>query len=850
MFANFKTGSYTVSLRSYSGTLPSPLNVVYLGFSGKIDVNGLSSKVDVARTKASSSLTPFSKYLSYSEDGEVDWQVGMASSVCAEGNQTPIIFGDQVQDELFSIFVNAGPGETVGFTDLTATIQICTNNVLCSSDVPVIFNCGPLVFPTFLDCDTETLSFRLAFPAIIVSLKTPSGVVNSLDGVVQLRSMAMGSTSIKFTPYNIPGGFNPMNFDSVKYKNGDMDIHFSNQAQYATSGTRDLFAILVYGYYNGSVSTVMNCTASGVRIAYNNGNICLPKSTPTNLSTPGYTACPNNLKITGTTIVEEDCEVKFRFLITHESENPVRMSRFKLLINFATQNTAIVGRSFSTTLPPSDPVPNVGLKQISSNLWRYTYHHESSFDVENNSVIEVSFNAPTDCIHAIVWIGEAIPDEASDFCGFNVPPILPGCDPTILARVSDTKSNAASNYYIYVKNNDAPPYELYTQKDCNDSWHTFCPDFTKAPFDLGIESISTTWDDNICGVTTTDMALISRHIAKVAAGLPPSFIAPYQFLAANVDYDNEIDGDDLLFIQKLILGINLDLPAPTWWYYPTTYQLPAAVQGHADLWNQRKIALPGNGQGVRAAFFAVKSGDVNRSCQKCDLSQPIEGEEMGTINLVYSVLHNDSKRLWEVPITLQDDVDILAFQGALRFDPSLFRLKEIVPNRKFLSDENFNINLLDQGELRALWYAEDGIKPMPAGSLIFTLVFEALSASPLQPPVLWKAQSKVQNLVYDDQEKEAHLDLISKMTAAATFGLMAQPNPFVDMVTLLAFSTKEVSIPIRIVNFSGQLLLEQKVNLSLGENKVQIDMSHVAPGVYFLEALAPGHSTKTKIIKL
>ena len=76
--------------------------------------------------------------------------------------------------------------------------------------------------------------------------------------------------------------------------------------------------------------------------------------------------------------------------------------------------------------------------------------------------------------------------------------------------------------------------------------------------------------DPLNGVTTYDLALISKHILGTA-----SLDSPYKIIAADINQDGKVTTYDLLLLRKLILGITDTLPnGKSWRFIPTNYVFP------------------------------------------------------------------------------------------------------------------------------------------------------------------------------------------------------------------------------------------------------------------------------------
>ncbi|MBK9335132.1 MAG: HYR domain-containing protein [Lewinellaceae bacterium] len=112
------------------------------------------------------------------------------------------------------------------------------------------------------------------------------------------------------------------------------------------------------------------------------------------------------------------------------------------------------------------------------------------------------------------------------------------------------------------------------------------------------------------GVTTADLAAIQRHIL----GLEP-FDAPWKIIAADANLDGKVTLQDVVLLQKLLLGHILKMPhGKSWRFFPKNYVFPNPN-------NPLQPPLPGAIATPNTAdpapnwfdFTGVKIGDVNAS---------------------------------------------------------------------------------------------------------------------------------------------------------------------------------------------------------------------------------------------
>jgi hypothetical protein len=116
--------------------------------------------------------------------------------------------------------------------------------------------------------------------------------------------------------------------------------------------------------------------------------------------------------------------------------------------------------------------------------------------------------------------------------------------------------------------------------------------------------------DDLNGVTTFDLVLISKHILT-----SEPLDSPWKIIAADVNQSNSVTTFDIVEGRKVILGINLAFPANTSWRFFPAYTIFGnpnnPFQGGLPPDNIPVNNLQANFSG--ANFYGVKIGDTNNT---------------------------------------------------------------------------------------------------------------------------------------------------------------------------------------------------------------------------------------------
>ena len=111
------------------------------------------------------------------------------------------------------------------------------------------------------------------------------------------------------------------------------------------------------------------------------------------------------------------------------------------------------------------------------------------------------------------------------------------------------------------------------------------------------------------GVNVADLVAIIRHLLAFEP-----FVSPYQYIAADVNRDNEISIEDLVLIQAYLLGKIDEWPNNTYWRYVVAeYIFPDPTNPLADFIPEQLEIFNATGEILGLDFYGIKVGDANLS---------------------------------------------------------------------------------------------------------------------------------------------------------------------------------------------------------------------------------------------
>ncbi len=354
----------------------------------------------------------------------------------------------------------------------------------------------------------------------------------------------------------------------------------------------------------------------------------------------------------------------------------------------------------------------------------------------------------------------------------------------------------------------------------------------KAPLGQSIQlkASKTTTEDKYQGVTTFDIARISKHMLDLER-----FSSPYSIIAADVNKDGSVDASDMLQIRNLILRKSQNLPAGVWRFIDRSYKFinPENPLGEDFPEVVNLSNVPAN---VVANFIALKNGDVNTTYVanlngvqvRNSKSLLLEAEDMQLV----------AGNEYTVNVTA-DNFNASAFQGTFSMNGATIKAVKAGDLANY-SDGNFG---LFPNEITTSW---NGISKLDAH--VMTITFIANKTAKLSE-ILTVGSSLTPAIANDLQGNEMNINL--KFTTGKIVGsefalYQNTPNP-VALETTIAFNLPQ-DAPARLTIYSvdGQTILTKQIDSKAGLNQVSINKSELKTNGILYYRLETAEHTATK----
>jgi len=340
------------------------------------------------------------------------------------------------------------------------------------------------------------------------------------------------------------------------------------------------------------------------------------------------------------------------------------------------------------------------------------------------------------------------------------------------------------------------------------------------------------------GITTLDLALISRHILNIEP-LP----TPYRMIAADANKTGTITTVDIVALRRLILGIDDSISTnniTSFRFVDKSFVFPNPNNPFQTAFSE---AINFN-IGVSVAFVAIKVGDVNLSYTPRQMPQ----------TLGYTVPTARSGERVEIPVFARDSTNYTGWQMAFNYDTTLLKLSNILWIGEKSPHQDRGWHEPQKGRVRLLCYdVEGGAMPFSPGNPLFYAQFQA--KKPLQglgradaPPLLWVGEG-IPSEAYTAGGSLSRLSLLPSdlsvierdrtskpTTPAPSCQIEVYPNPAQSNFRIDIWSPEAGPVLATITDLWGRSIAQQSFSLATGLNTFTAAQMTTAlvPGQYII----------------
>lgn len=366
-----------------------------------------------------------------------------------------------------------------------------------------------------------------------------------------------------------------------------------------------------------------------------------------------------------------------------------------------------------------------------------------------------------------LWVGDeagnwdyclatAIVQDNQNVCG----PLLTRA--RIAGLVTDEQGDEVPGAVVHIDSTASGAYEATVDSL---GWYAFEDMPTGASYLLRPEKES----EPLAGVTTVDLILLAKHVMEV-----DTLDTPYQFIAADIDGSGVVDMDDLGWLHRMLLGMEVEFPdSISWLFVPKSFVFPAIDPLSVDF--PEELAIDNlSGHREDAHFIAVKRGDLDAS-----LMIPADSVQNRSVSLPFA-LETTDRYLQEgervaVRLSLRDQETVLGLFLTLEHEG--LALEEVL----FDGLPGSGAYRAGKGQSAISW-AGDQNRSLEAGQALLTLRFKAERAGLLNGRFTLGREARAFRT--DSALEGAPVTLRFKTSKEAFQLVSAYPNPFRDKAFL------------------------------------------------------------------
>ncbi len=334
------------------------------------------------------------------------------------------------------------------------------------------------------------------------------------------------------------------------------------------------------------------------------------------------------------------------------------------------------------------------------------------------------------------------------------------------------------------------------------------------------------------GLDVADVIRLSQYL-----NASRTLVLPDQLLASDLDCNEVVDMQDVLVLQSLLLGdqLQLDNGCSNWIFWPQSYNFanPETPFGHPTSIPFENLS----GDKSDADFYGLKRGDLGGNADAARGGAPPDSLFLRLKNGF--VATNDTLRL---DFRVENFKELVGFQVELKYDTSALDFLELtlgeVPG---MSAEHFGLSKEGEGLIRIVWLDILGnAHSLEDGSLAFGLRFMTKTDIVDRGDHIAIDSRDLSAVAFNAELVEGPVALkVDLLTALETFNslsfalLQNRPNPFKEK-TLIPFELpKSSQASLRIYNQLGQLVWEKTARYPGGRSTEEVALS--TPGLYYYQ---------------
>ncbi|HEX5112861.1 MAG TPA: hypothetical protein VFV79_08445 [Saprospiraceae bacterium] len=375
-------------------------------------------------------------------------------------------------------------------------------------------------------------------------------------------------------------------------------------------------------------------------------------------------------------------------------------------------------------------------------------------------------------------------------------------------------------------------------------------------------------NDYLNGVSTLDLYKIYHHIHGPLPfeDMDPEEDAPFRYISADADADEDVDDADVYMIQQMILGYRDDLTRTSW-----EWVLKDALEGDperfedypfefvlSDQWPGGIIIPALKTEDITVnldkyfGFRTTKEGDIIGIGEEevttndwiCGSGYYFNGGSIASRSNLFSTMRAkiENGSIINFDVYIDNPKELLTFELPIFFNTENLELNSINFITGFVPKWNFRSSL---NLLTLLDFSRDN-KPLnvPGGKLFS---FSMITNSDINKPeelINSNAYRKIETIGMD--EKSADIGLRIEISNVIPRKLRVEGRIDGSQLSIFIASPESQKVNVRLFSSDGTVLNTRTLILSKGDNLFPIDIS-LPPGILFIAISNGSEVTISKI---
>lgn len=335
------------------------------------------------------------------------------------------------------------------------------------------------------------------------------------------------------------------------------------------------------------------------------------------------------------------------------------------------------------------------------------------------------------------------------------------------------------------------------------------------------------------GVSSFDLVKISQHIL----GITP-FTTCYHLVAADINVNGMISTLDLVELRKVILGVYTNFPNNTSWrFVPKNCTNPCTGSCSSCVF--------GSSTNMDCEFFGIKIGDLSGDANPANFAGDLSEDRAP---VVFSLENRDLKagQTLEIPVFLENENALFAWQFALKFDPTFIEIQETQPELLDGSEAIPMVVRSAPGRVAMNWFSASPRSFSGGRNALISLKINVLRDCKLNEVFNLENENLEPEAVFENETSHPISLIFSEKTAVAPAeNLTAWPNPFSEKTALVWSQNEAGEAVIDCFDVTGRAVFSTKVLGEKGGN--QFEIKDLQEGLFFVKIQAAGQSFSTKI---